>query len=126
VGAVGELAEVRAVGGDFVEMEVFGVGLAPGEEDLPGVVVDLGIADASPRVVEKDGQFAGAEVEEAETAAGAVEFVGRVLDVAAEIFVPVAANAGLPCGENDLLKAGVACVELALQNFRYRKRTETV
>ena len=57
-----------AIGIDFVEMVVWFIVRAIGEEDLMPIIVDLRVADAAAGVVDQCGHRAGGEVQSAESA----------------------------------------------------------
>lgn len=79
------------------------VGSTPaiGEQDLPAIVMDLGVANGAGLVFEQDGQAAGGQIKAAKAPLRSVDLLARVECVVTEVFVPMAAGAGLADGKDD-------------------------
>ena len=88
--AIGQLAQLGRAEIDFVQMVMMRPASAVGEQDPLSVVMDLGIADGSARIVEQDFELPCSHVEQQQpTAIGAVEPVVGIDARVAEVCVVV-------------------------------------
>jgi len=99
------LAQPGAVAVDLVEEVVFSATFAVTEENSLSVVVDLGIADAAPRIGQQGGEFASNRVPAIELGAFAPSFAVRIVRVVTDVGVPVPVRfICLASTENELLR----------------------
>ncbi len=114
VRSIGQLSQAAAVDVDFVEVISVRATLAVRKENFLGIVVNLGITDASPRVIQQHIQLTIPKIQTTQPSTFAKTHAVRRIAVVPEVDVPMV-FARNTHGKNDFINAGHRTVQMRLK-----------